>query len=106
VPGLIEVCKQAAPVVLYTSYHGGMRDDVDIDLNKIHYSEVKLVGTVSPKIYDFYRAVKLVSDGRFKLDKLVEEIYPFEQIQQAFEHGIRPGAYRVVLDIGLGIKRS
>ncbi len=106
VPGLIEVCRQGAPVVLYTSYHGAMRDEAEIDLNKIHYSEVNLVGTVSPKKYDFYRAVKLVSDGRFKLDKLVEAVYPFEQIQEAFEHGIRPGAYRVVLDIGLGIKRQ
>lgn len=106
VPGLFDYCRVGAPVVLYTSYHGANAAPAQIDLNRIHYGEINLVGTVSPKKHDFQRAVTLVSNERLKLDSLVEEVYPFERIQEAFEHGIRPGTYRVVVDIGLGVSGS
>jgi len=100
VPDLMSACVQGGTVVIYTSYYGDRGGAVPIDLNFIHYSEVNLTGTISPKKFDFQRAVNLQNNHAIPLEKLVQKVYPFEEIQAAFEHSIVPGTYRIVVDIG------
>lgn len=97
VPGLMATCATGATIVIYTSYHGEKGSKTEVDLNRIHYNEIKLVGTISPRKYDFQRAVALVANGRIRVSQLVERVFPFSRIQDAFEYATRPGSYRVIV---------
>lgn len=100
VPDLLKTCTQGGSVVIYTSYYGDRAGDVPIDLNYIHYSEINLTGSISPGKFDFQRAVNLQSQHAIPVEKLIEKVYPFEEIQAAYDHSIIPGTYRIVVDIG------
>lgn len=97
VPDLMSACATGATMVIYTSYHGEKGSKAEVDLNRVHYNEIRLVGTVSPRKYDFQRAVSLVANGKIGVNRLVERVFPFSQIQEAFEYASRPGTYRVVV---------
>lgn len=97
VPGVVEKCSIGASVVIYTSYQGDNKPTVEMDLNKIHYSEVSLVGTISRKRYDFQRAAELINNKAIDLAALVEEVYPKEQVEEAFRHAIKPNTFRIVV---------
>lgn len=96
-PGVLEKCSIGATIVIYTSYQGNNKPNVEMDLNKIHYSEVNLVGTISRKRYDFQRAAALIDSKKVDLGALVEKIYPKEQVEDAFRHAIKPDSFRIVV---------
>ncbi|HAQ1082535.1 TPA: alcohol dehydrogenase, partial [Enterococcus faecium] len=60
-----------------------------------HYRKMELLGTFSADIDDFQYAADLISDKKIDVSKLVEEKFPLEDIQAAFEAATVPGAYRV-----------
>ena len=84
-------------IVAYSSQHPD--DPAGIRFGDLHNREYELVGSVSPSVWDFQRAAKLISMNALKLDPLIEAIYPFEQAQQAFD-AAKPGTFRIVLRIG------
>jgi 2-desacetyl-2-hydroxyethyl bacteriochlorophyllide A dehydrogenase len=100
VPDLLKALTQGGTAVIYASYYGDRAGDVPIDLNLIHYSEINLTGSISPKKFDFQRAVNLQNQGALPLGELIQKIYPFQEIQSAYENAILPGTYRIVVDIG------
>lgn len=56
---------------------------------------MELIGTFSADLCDFKKAAELISEKKIDLSKLVEAKYPLDQVQEAFEAAVVPGAYRV-----------
>lgn len=55
----------------------------------------ELIGTFSADKCDFERAAELMREKKIDLSKLVEAKYKLDDVEQAFEAAIVPGAYRV-----------
>ena len=84
--------------IMYSSFHP--KDPISLDVNAVHYSEITITGSVNPGIRDFNTAVRLLSLGLVNPEGLVSASYPLEQIKNAFERSIEPGAYRVFVTFG------
>ena len=92
----IKMTAKRGRVVLYSSFHPN--DPVSLDPNALHYSEMILTGSVNPGIKDFQTAIRLLSLGLIKIDKMISASYPLDKINEAFEKAILPGTYRVLID--------
>ena len=90
----LEMIKQIdGKILLFAA--GYPAPEMNIDSNTIHYRKLELLGTFSADIDDFQYAADLISDKKIDVSKLVEEKFPLEDIQAAFEAATVPGAYRV-----------
>ena len=69
--------------------------ELHVDSNLIHYRKMELIGTFSADKCDFERAAELMREKKIDLSKLVEAKYKLDDVEQAFEAAIVPGAYRV-----------
>lgn len=69
--------------------------ELNISSNDIHYRRISLIGAYGSKLYDFNRAADMLSSGKIKVSKLVEERYKFDDIDKAFEKAATKGSFRV-----------
>ena len=93
----LKVCAKGARFVLYGSFHPD--EPASITLNQIHYNQIQLVGVENPGTRDFERAVRMVNYNLIDLSRYVDEVYPFEQVQDAYVSATAGGKYRVVISL-------
>ena len=82
-------------LVLYSSFY----PDVPIEFSPdwLHKSAVKIMGTANSNTRDFMTATRLLSQGIIDAKPFVSEVYPVEQVKEAFESAIKGDKYRVVV---------
>ena len=54
---------------------------------------------VSSDKQDFYAATRLIRYGLVDLSPLIDIRYPLEEVGAALEHAIKPGTYRVIVEM-------
>lgn len=91
----IEMAGKVGRVVLYSSFHP--KKPIDLDVNRVHYSEMIITGSVNPLIRDFQVAARLLSSGLVDPTLLISEQVPFSKLEYAFERAIDPKTYRIVV---------
>ena len=67
--------------------------------NEMHNRETGVFGVVSKEKQDFYAATRLIRYGLVDLSPLIDIRYPLEEVGAALEHAIKPGTYRVIVEI-------
>lgn len=67
--------------------------------NEMHNRETGVFGVVSGEKEDFYAATRLIRYGLVDLSPLIDIRYPLEEIGAALEHAIKPGTYRVIVEL-------
>jgi 2-desacetyl-2-hydroxyethyl bacteriochlorophyllide A dehydrogenase len=67
--------------------------------NEMHNRETGVFGVISGDKQDFYAATRLIRYGLVDLSPLIDIRYPLEEIGAALEHAIRPGTYRVIVEM-------
>lgn len=67
--------------------------------NDMHNRETGVFGVISGDKQDFYAATRLIRYGLVDLSPLIDARYPLEEIDVALEHAIKPGTYRVVVEL-------
>ncbi|MEA3339666.1 MAG: alcohol dehydrogenase catalytic domain-containing protein, partial [Chloroflexota bacterium] len=80
-------------VVLKSTYHGA----VDADLTMAVVDEVTLVGS---RCGPFGPALRLLERGLVEVIPLIQARYPLSEGLTAFEHAVRPGTLKVLIDVG------
>lgn len=99
IPAVVEQCFQCIAntgrIVLYSSIHPA--DKVPFDPNWVHGKSIKILGTANSNDRDFVRAAKMISEGVLDMKPFVSEIYPKEEIKDAFESAIKGDKFRVVV---------
>ena len=83
--------------VLFAAAHP--EPDVVIKPNETHNRETGVFGVLSGEKVDFYTAARLMRYGQVDLSPLIDAHYPLENLAEALEHAIRPGTYRVIVDL-------
>jgi len=69
--------------------------EIGVTANDIHYRRLEIIGTYLGDARDFLDAALLLNTRCVQVDKLIENTYPLEQIQEAFVEAATPGKYRV-----------
>jgi L-iditol 2-dehydrogenase len=67
--------------------------------NEMHNRETGVFGVISGDKQDFYAATRLIRYGLVDLSPLIDVTYPLEEIGAALEQAIKPGTYRVIVEI-------
>jgi L-iditol 2-dehydrogenase len=67
--------------------------------NEMHNRETGVFGVISGEVQDFYAATRLIRYGLVDLSPLIDIRYPLEEIGAALEHAIKPGTYRVIVEM-------
>lgn len=91
----IAMAGKAGRVVMYSSFHPDT--PIEISPNKVHSSEIVITGSVNPNVKDFLSATRLISFGLIDVSKLISNVFPLDEIGQAFEQAIDPSTYRILV---------
>jgi 2-desacetyl-2-hydroxyethyl bacteriochlorophyllide A dehydrogenase len=67
--------------------------------NEMHNRETGVLGVVSKEKQDFYAATRLIRYGLVDLSPLIDVRYPLEEVHAALEHAVKPGTYRVIVEM-------
>lgn len=73
--------------------------ELNIDSNTIHYKEYELIGTYNADPWDFEKSAEFLSQGKVKVDKIISQKIPIDDVQHGFELAATPGTYRVSLSL-------
>ncbi len=82
-------------LIAYASLHPAK--PLELNFGEVHYKEIEIIGTVSPRAEDFVYATKLMKYGLIDMSDVLEQTWPMEEAQQAFERAIAPDSYRCVV---------
>ena len=83
--------------VMYSSFHPDV--PIDLDVNKVHYSEMVITGSVNPTKKDFLTSTRLLSGRLIDPSLLVSETVPLDRIDYAFRRAIDPQTYRIIVKL-------
>jgi L-iditol 2-dehydrogenase len=101
-PSVLEECLQMAAKqgqVLY--FAATLSDPVTLNLDVVHYKELRLVGSHDSTRADFEKALALLGSGGVKVDSVISHRYPLDQIYDAFSFAnARTGLKVVVVNEG------
>ena len=92
----LEFVRKRGTVCLFASLAVG-RHMLSLDSRKIHYGEVRVVGTSDCTARQVEKAVNMLSHNQLPADKLATHILPLDEILRAFELMQRGESLRVVL---------
>lgn len=84
-------------MVYYGSFHPS--GPIQIDPNKIHYSEKSITGSYSPTAKNFWTASRLLGYHLIDVAPFITERYDLTECQKAFERASSPETYRVLIDL-------
>jgi len=92
----MEMVKNGGSVLLF----GGFPKDSELSLdpNRIHYDEVKLVGSVGSLPEDFAMAVKLLESNQVKYESMLTNRYSLNQVPLALERGSNQKGVKSIID--------
>jgi L-iditol 2-dehydrogenase len=62
-----------------------MEPRVELDLDLIHYKELRLAGSYDSTIAQYQEALALLDAGTINVKPLISHRLPIEQVQQGFE---------------------
>jgi len=91
----IDLVAYNGTIVTYSSQHPDK--PIEVSPNWLHYSKVKVTGSVNPSFIDFNTSINMLTKGIIDVKDLVSEVYPMEKCQEAFESALKLTTYRVVI---------
>lgn len=71
-----------------------------IDLHRIFWRELRILGARVYERQDFERAVELVAAGRIPTDKIISEIVPLAAVESAFQALEAGRGLKILVDVG------
>lgn len=74
--------------------------EIRLDVNLVHYRELRLTGTTACSTADCRRALDLLRSGALDLGLLIDACYPLAQVAAAFEHARNRTGLKIVIRPG------
>jgi L-iditol 2-dehydrogenase len=91
----LDIVRPGGRVLIFSGYLPGTT--VPLDVNAVHYRELRIAGSIDCTARDFRMAAGLLP--RLRMGDLVSHTYPFEQAVEAFRATREPDAVRVLVDM-------
>jgi len=73
-----------------------------IDLQRVFWRELRLLGARVYERRDFDTAVGLLAEGAIPTELLITKIVPLSQVQSAFDDLEQGNALKILVDVGAG----
>ncbi len=70
-----------------------------LDANRIHYDEIRIVGSFSYRPDDHARALRLLERGQVDGDQVITHTFPLDEIEEAFRTVAAGEALKVMVAI-------
>jgi len=74
-----------------------LSDPATLNLDVIHYKELRLIGTHDSTRADYEKAVALMQSGNIEVGPVISHRYPLEQIYEAFSFAEKRGGLKVMV---------
>lgn len=94
----VEMTAPTGTSVMFSSIHPN--EPVPVDMGAVHSYQKTITGAVSPTIKSFHQAVELIGKGLMDPSVLTEQIFDYNDFDQAIEMASRPDTYKVILKFG------
>lgn len=91
----IEFTANGGQTFMFSSMHPN--DLVPTDMGSIHSNEKVITGTVSPTIPTFYRSVQLISKGIVDITSLLDQVFDYQEVVEAFEYALQPETLKTII---------
>ncbi|RPH90874.1 MAG: hypothetical protein EHM72_18625, partial [Calditrichaeota bacterium] len=92
----VDIVRKGGEVVLF----GGLpkaQPMTTMDANRIHYHEIRVVGSFSYHPTHHALALELLAQGVIPAEKVISAVYPLDQVQQAFEAAGAGSVLKIVI---------
>lgn len=100
VPALVnptlKLCKRGGTVNLFAGFAG--TGECTIEVNTIHYNEIRVNGSTAYKLEDYLQAAEMVKSGKINADKIVTHKFKIEDFQKAYEVCVNGTGLKVVIE--------
>ena len=73
--------------------------EILINSNRIHYDQIKIIGTSAYKPFHFNIALKLLKEDRISVTPLITSIEPLEKIKRALDNYIKPENLKIIIGV-------
>jgi L-iditol 2-dehydrogenase len=99
--GKVSVLEQAINIaarrgqILY--FAATMEPRVELDLDLVHYKELRLIGSYDSILAQYEEALALLNAGIIRVESLISHRLPVEQIQQGFEIARKQEGIKVLI---------
>lgn len=91
----VQMTGKVGRVIMYSSFHPDK--PIELNVNKVHSTEMNITGAVNANTRDFLMATKLLSSKMVDPSMLISEVVPFENIDYGFNSAIDPKTYRIIV---------
>ena len=99
-----EIQKQALSMAAKNgriNFFGGLpknRETVELNTNLIHYNNLIVTGTTRYAQTDFYKSVKLITEGRIETAPLISRRFGIEKISEAFDYALSGEGLKTLIE--------
>ena len=73
--------------------------DILINSNKIHYDQIKIIGTSAYRPFHFNIALKLLKENRISVTPLITSVEPLEKIKRVLDNCIKPENIKIIIGV-------
>ena len=70
---------------------------LELDSDKIHYDQIKIIGTSAYKPFHFNIALKLLKESRISATPLITSVKPLDKIKKALEDYTKPENLKIII---------
>jgi L-iditol 2-dehydrogenase len=95
-PLALTLCKKGGTILFFAGLSPG-NEKQELDINTVHYRELKLIGTFGSAKKEQAEALGLLERGLINVDKIITHTMPLERIENALQHIKTGTALKVVL---------
>lgn len=75
------------------------KEKVVIDSNKIHYKNIKILGTTGTTVINYYKTMELIIRSKISLSKFISARFSLDQYREAFEAAKSTSSLKVIFEI-------
>ncbi|MCL4386672.1 MAG: alcohol dehydrogenase catalytic domain-containing protein, partial [Cyanobacteria bacterium] len=75
------------------------KDKVVIESNKIHYKNIKILGTTGSTVLNYYKTLELLLSNKIDLSKFISSKFNLDQYHEAFETAKSTSSLKVIFKI-------
>ena len=92
----IEMVRSGGTVLLFGGFASGSK--LTLDPNRIHYDEVRVIGSAGSLPHEFFLALQMLQSGQVKGDHLFTHRYSLDQVSLALERGTKQEGIKSIVD--------
>ena len=100
VPALVnstlKLCKKGGTVNLFAGFAG--TGECTIEVNTIHYNEIRVNGSTAYKRADYLEAADMVKSGKINLDRIATHTFKIENFKDAYEKSKSGKGLKIIIE--------